>query len=82
MSQTIEMIYEAGVSNFKKINWFKRYIEINKLALPPAYIGDLSPINFFMTEHSNGIDEIDLDEHFDEMHKYEKQLLNFVEACG
>lgn len=79
---TIEMIYEAGVSNFKKINWFKEYIDINKLALPPAYLGDGTFVNFFITEHSNGIDEVSLDELFDEMNKYEKKLLKFVEACG
>lgn len=79
---TIEMIYEAGVSNFKKIDWFKTYIEINKLALPPAYLGDCSFVNFFTTVDSNGIDEIDLDDHFDEMDSYEKNLLKFVEGCG
>lgn len=79
---TIEMIYEAGVSNFRKIDWFKSYIEINKLALPPAYLGDGRFVNFFKTEHSNGIDEIDLDDLFEEMHNYEKKLLKFIEACG
>ena len=79
---SIEMAYEAGVSNYKKINWFQAYIDINKLALPPAYLGDGSFVNFFLSEHDNGIENIDLDELFEEMIEYESKLAKFVEACS
>lgn len=79
---TIYQIFEAGVSNYKKIDWFKPYIEINKLALPPCYLGDGSSVNFFQSEFDNGIEGIDLDNLYNEMYSYESKLLNFTEACG
>jgi hypothetical protein len=78
---TIKQIYDAGIKNFKKIDWLQSQINLNELILPPAYLGDMEYLNFFYTDIIHSVQSQNLDDLFNELHSYEKNVHKFVDAC-
>ncbi len=78
---TIEQIYDAGITNFKKIDWLQRQINLNELILPPAYLGDMEYFKFFVNDIEHSVQKLNLEDLFNELHSYEKNVHKFVEAC-
>lgn len=79
--KSIATLAAAGIENFNLIEWNNSKLPFNKLNLPPAYLGDLSERLLFADNNDNKLKDLNLDDLCDELHKGQKWLEKFNEAC-
>lgn len=79
-NQTISELAAAGYSNFKIIYPNELSYPLDKLALPPALLGDFS-VNKFSSGDHNLLRDFDLDIAYDNLIDGQIRSENFSEAC-
>jgi hypothetical protein len=79
--RNIIKISNSGYKNFEMINWDKASLPFDTLDLPPALLGDSSPIQIFPGVEK-GLRTLDLEQLFEDMIEGQSWVERFSEACA
>jgi hypothetical protein len=78
--KAIKILSESGVDNFRKIPLTSTNLDLSKLSLPAAYLGDGTEVSIFKNENSL-LKNVSIEEIFDELYEGQEWVERFSEAC-
>jgi hypothetical protein len=78
--KAIKILSESGIDNFKNISLVSTNLDLSKLSLPSAYLGDGIEVSIFKNENSL-LKNVSIEEIFADLYEGQEWVERFAEAC-